>query len=925
MTDRDHPEGPALPPRDDTPSSSSEVTLPSSGSQETLLTSGTASPAASPDASSGSPKTIGPYRLVRKLGEGGMGQVWLAEQTAPLQRLVAIKLIRAGVTDKVLLERFESERQALARMNHPAIAKVFDAGTTPDGTPYFVMEYVPGIPITVYCDQKRFSIPQRLGLFIKVCEGVQHAHQKAIIHRDLKPANILVTELDGKPNPHIIDFGIAKAIATRDPLATMFTRAGNFIGTPAYMSPEQADPEVRDVDTRSDVYSLAVILYELLTGTLPFDPTQWHSEVMQESLKRLREQDPPLPSIQYGKKNTTERDTARQTARLRSTEPQDLVSLLRGDLDWITMKALEKDRSRRYGTPSEFAGDLQRFLSHEPVTARPASAAYRFRKYVRRHRLAVSAAAAGLVLLIAFAAMQAVQIRRVTAERDRTARERDRANRIADFMTKMFKVSDPSEARGNSVTAREVLDAASKDIDTGLAQDPQLQAHMMDIMGTVYDNLGLYPRAEALTRRSLDILGKASGPEDTETLRLENNLGNILYDEGRYAESEKLYRHAYEAFRSKVGPENLKTLQTMDDLANAVYEQGRYAESEKLYRDALEISRRSLGLDHRQTIIQMGNLVNNLSAEGHYADAESLCHEVLEARRRTLGPDHPESLRSISDLAAILFQEGKYPEAEGLFRQTLALRQRILGPEHPETLLTIYNIGSTVQKQARLGEAEKLYREALAGQTKALGPENPDAVRTMTDLANTLSDEGQFAPAIKLSREAIEIFRRTQGPENPLTLQAMTNLGWTLRQASQFPEAEKISHEALTAQRRVLGPEHPLTLSTQDNLANILQAQHRYAEAEPLSQQAFEIRHRVLGPEHPDTAASAYNLACLAALQGRRDAAFSLLQQAIDHGLSSTGLVGLEKDSGLKSLHSDPRFVALVATAHTKLSAAEKK
>jgi serine/threonine protein kinase/Tfp pilus assembly protein PilF len=910
------PDEHTLPPSDDSTSSGSDAATSSAGSPETLLPADSSAPF--PESSPSFPRTIGPYRLVRKLGEGGMGQVWLAEQTAPLQRLVAIKLVRAGITDNVLLDRFESERQALARMNHPAIAKVFDAGTTPDGTPYFVMEYVPGIPITLYCDQKRFSIPQRLELFIKVCAGVQHAHQKAIIHRDLKPANILVTELDGKPAPRIIDFGIAKAIAARDPLATMFTRAGNFIGTPSYMSPEQADPDVRDVDTRSDVYSLAVILYELLTGTLPFDPTQWRSEVVYEALKRLREQDPPPPSIQYARKSTTDRDTATQTAHLRSTDPQNLVSLLRGDLDWIAMKALEKDRARRYGTPSELTGDLLRYLNHEPVSARPASAAYRLQKYVRRHRLAVSVAGAGLVLLIAFAAMQAIQIRRITAERDRTARERDRANRISDFMTKMFKVSDPSEARGNSITAREVLDSASKDIDSGLAEDPELQARMMDIMGTVYDNLGLYPRAEALTRRSLDILRKSSGEENTESLRLENNLGNILYDEGHYAESEKLYRHAFESFRRQLGPENMRTLQTMDDLANAVYEQGRYTESEKLYRDALEISRRSLGPDHRETLIQYGNLANNLDAEGRYADAEALVREVLDARRRTLGPDHPETIRAMNDLAATLFLEGKYADAEALFRQTLDLRRRVEGPDHPETLLTIYNIAGAVQKQGRFAEAEKLYREALAAQTRVLGPENPDAVRTMTDLANTLADEGQFPSAIKLTKDALEMQRRTLGPEHPLTLQVLTDLGWTLHQAGQLAEAEKITREALAAQRRVLGPEHPATLSAQDNLANILQAEHRYTEAESLSRQTLEIRRRVLGLDHPDTAASAYNLACLAALQGHRDAAFTLLQEAIDHGLSPTGLAGMEKDADLKSLHSDPRFATLVASVAKK-------
>jgi eukaryotic-like serine/threonine-protein kinase len=921
MSAQDNPNNLSPNPSDGAPATSSDTKGSTSGSAADPQQ--TADFSYSPESSAATPKSIGPYRLVRKLGEGGMGQVWLAEQTAPFQRLVAIKLIRAGVSDNILLERFESERQALARMNHPAIAKVFDAGTTPEGTPYFVMEYVPGIPITRYCDQKRLSIPQRLELFIKVCEGVQHAHQNAIIHRDLKPANILVTELDSKPGPRIIDFGIAKAVAACDPLATMFTRAGHFIGTPAYMSPEQADPDIRDVDTRSDVYSLAVILYELLTGTLPFDPTQWRSEVMQHALKRLREEDPPPPSLQYQKKSTTERDTATQAARLRSTEPQDLVSQLRGDLDWIALKALERDRARRYGTPNELASDLHNFLNHEPVFARPASAAYRLQKYVRRHRLGVSVAAAGLLLLVAFSILQGIQIRRITAERDRTARERDRANRIADFMTKMFRVADPGEARGNSITARQVLDKASDDIDTGLAKDPDLQARMMDIIGTVYDNLGLYSRAEALTRQSLDILRKTLGPDHFDVLRLENNLGNILYDEGKYKEAEKLYRHAYDSFRARVGPDDIKTLQSMDDLANAIYEQGRYPESEMLYRQALDSSRRSLGPDHRETVIQMGNLANNLGAEGRYADAEVLDNQVLDARRRTLGSDHPEALRAMSDLGATLFLEGKYAQAEAIFRQTLDERRRVLGPEHPETLLTIYNIAGSVKKQDRLAEAEKLYRQALAAQTRTLGAEHPDSVHTMTDLSNTLADEGQFAPAIQLARDALAILARTQGPQNPVTLQTMTNLGWTLRQAGQLSEAEKLTRQAYDTQRRALGPDNPLTISTLDNLGSVLQAEHRYSEAEPLSRQALETRRRVLGPDHPDTAGSTYNLACLAALQGHTDDAFTLLDQAIAHGLSPTGLAGLEKDSDLKSLHADPRFARLVANA--KARAATKK
>src|SRR5216684_1023813 len=669
-------------------------------------------------------KSLGPYRLLQKLGEGGMGRVWLAEQTAPVRRRVAVKLIKAGMYDDAVLKRFASERQSLAIMDHPSIAKVFDAGTTPDGQPYFVMEYVPGLPITDYCDQKRLNIRERMELFIKVCDGVQHAHTKAIIHRDLKPANILVTEVDGKPLPRIIDFGVAKATTSLAPDESMLTRLGAFVGTPGYMSPEQADTSLQDVDTRTDVYSLGVVLYVLLTGSLPFDSRKNVHEV----LRQVREVEPPRPStkIATGKKSST------GSAQNRGSEPRQLAKLLRGDLDWITMKALEKDRNRRYGTPSEMAADITRYLNHEPVVARPASTAYRMRKYTRRHRIAVVVATGLVAMLAAFVVVQRVQLQRTRLERDRANRERDRATRITDFMTGMFKVSDLSEQRGNSVTAREILDKAAKDVDTGLAKDPETQAQMMQVMGEVYEKLGLYPRAQALQQQSMEIRQRVLGPEHPDTLTSMNDLATDLDDSGHYAEAEKLEREALDISRRVLGPEHPDTLMLMSNLGNTLWQEDPYPE--ELFRETLDIKRRVLGPEHPDTLLAMSNLAYVLGDKGRYAEAEKLEREELDISRRVLGPEHKGTLTSMDNLAVVLSREGRNAEAEKLEREALDISRRVLGAEHPQTAASIYNLGVIAANKGNRTEGLSLWREALDHGLlliRALGMENDPDLKSL--------------------------------------------------------------------------------------------------------------------------------------------------------------------------------------------------
>ena len=723
----------------------------------------------SPDATQTAPGStsptlaFGPYRLLQKLGEGGMGEVWLAEQTRPVRRQVALKIIKAGMDTADVVARFEAERQALALMDHPAIATVFDGGSTPEGRPYFAMEYVKGEPLTTYCDRQRLGTKDRLELFIQVCEGVQHAHQKGIIHRDLKPSNVLVMIQDDHTVPKIIDFGVAKATAQHLTERSLFTELGVLIGTPEYMSPEQAEMGRLDVDTRTDIYALGVLLYELLTGALPFDRKELRQAGIAEIQRIIREKEPPRPSTRI----TLLGPASTEAAQNRHTEPRRLISELRGDLDWITMRALEKDRTRRYQTASSLAVDVRRHLNNEPVSAGPPSAAYRARKFVRRNRLGVIAVATLLLLLAVFAGAMAVQAQRIARERNRANQERDRANQEAAqarktlaFLTGTFEVANPRKGKGPSATATEIIDDATKKLNEMRGQ-PLLQASLLMTLSEIYDEMGLYEAAESPARSALEIREKALGPNHLDVAQSLNNLASIWRKQGKLEEAEPFTKRSLEIREKALGPNQPDVAQSLNNLAIIWWNQGRLSEAEPLLRRSLKIREEALGPNHPDVAISLNNLATLYAGQGKLAEAEPLYRGSLEIWEKALGANHPDVATSLNNLATLYVDQGKLSEAEPLLKRSLEIRERALGPNHPDVAMSLNNIADLYRDQGKFSEVEPLLKRSLAIKEKALGPNHPDAALALYNLGVLALQRKRRLEALAYMRRAIPRFAGT--------------------------------------------------------------------------------------------------------------------------------------------------------------------
>ncbi|MBN2448404.1 MAG: serine/threonine protein kinase [Phycisphaerae bacterium] len=857
---------------------------------------------------------IGPYEIKRQIGGGGMGNVYLAARVDDFKQTVALKLIKRGMDTDAILHRFRNERQVLAALKHPNVARLLDGGTTNDGLPYFVMEFVEGRPIDEYCDQHKLTTVERLRLFQQVCAAVHFAHQNTVIHRDLKPANILVSE-DGLVK--LVDFGIAKLTNRELAFQTLDYTAPEFrLMTPEYASPEQVRGD--SLTTASDVYSLGVVLYELVTGHRPL---RLASRALREIERVIAEQEPRRPSdviSEWVELPSASGDssvlTPESVSLPREGQPDRLRKRLRGDIDNIVMMALAKEPRRRYASVEQFSADVEHYLRNEPVIAAPPSRTYRFRKFVHRNKGWIAAGSLATLALLAGLSLASYGFWRASQQRDRAiiaetiatneaqrataaeARATEQAERatretrkvlaVNQFLTTMLSSVDPSISLGREITVREVLDQAAAHIEAGVFRDqPAIEAAIRHTIGSTYIALGRYDEAEPHLRRGLALCRELHGPESPEQSASIHALGCLLLYEGELAEAEDLFKEGLAQARQQFGDQSAQVALALNNLGGVLEAQGKYAEAEPILREVLALDRARGG----EITTAANNLGVILQRLGKYDEAEQLYREVLAIHRAEHGNDHPTVASTLDNLALLLNRWRNDPEAEELMREALRINRKTCGDVHPNTARTLVNLADILLDQRRYDEAAALYREANQVDRAIYGDEHPLTASSMTGLAEVMSAQGNHAAARELFEKALVIQQKTLGPDHPDVAATLSALGSTLYALGEHEQAEAHFRQALELRRRTLGEDHPFVTASLGNLAASLAATGKPDEADALYQQVLRRQRQTLGKEHQQVGVTLLNYSTMLSSQGRHADAADAARQALEIFVATHG------------------------------------
>jgi len=824
------------------------VSLLKADENEHTIFSGSATDYISLDDATLDGNIFGNYKALKQIGSGGMGSVYLAERVdGYFEQKVALKIVKPGMNTREIISRFEEERQILAKLHHPNIARLLDGGISDLGLPYFTMEYVEGSSIVEYCDENKLTIEQRLELFKKVCEAVLYAHQNLVIHRDLKPSNILV-QIDG--NVKLLDFGIAK-VFEEDESERFITRTGLRVMTPEYASPEQVRGQ--QVSTATDIYSLGLILYQLLTGCPPYE-IQSTSALEMERIICLTE--PQKPSTIFSKipgfvKEKSNIITSEVISEKRRTTSSKLRKRISGDLDSICLKAIRKESSERYRSIAEFISDIDNHINGLPIVARKGTAAYRTKKFIQRHQTGVTITAIAVIILSAIVFYYTIQL---ASERDKARLEAEKSKKVAEFLSGIFKVADPENSNGETITVRELLDNGVRRIESELSSQPEVLANMFGVTGNVYKSLGLFDKAKTLLDKSYLLNDSLFGENSPETIKSLNDVARLNFVMGDYQNAIKKLNLAIKKRKSIFGNESLETAESINDLGMVMREEGKYSESDSLLMIALNIRKKILPGKSPEIAESKNNLGLINQDMGKYEVSRKLYEEALEIKEKYYNKIHPSVAETKGNLASLLQEMGRYEEASKLFAEALEIDKKLYGDLHPQISTDLYYIASNKALLGDLTSAEKLYSEVLELDKKLLGEEHPYVALDMNNLAGIYNDKGKYTEAEVLYKKSYELNKKNYGNEHPEVATSLSNLGVLYQRWGKPSLAEPLLKDALSLRIKLLGEEHPSTITSMNIYAGLLANAGKFTEAVEQFRKSLSLRIKTLGENHPLTA-----------------------------------------------------------------------